>query len=369
MNTSASWNYLFDPLLCDGFDFPVGNKDGKGSYTSQQGKSYSGWYIAVKTAETYSLGIHTGEDWNGTGGGDTDFGQPVNAVGKGVVLYSEDFGFPWGNTILVEHRYLENAKLKYCYSLYAHLNETKASKGDTVSRRQQIGTIGTGNGAYPAHLHLEIRKPEMKDYHPTYWPSSTGKDTKWVREHYFEPTEFIKEHRECPIPKEKTDLIVACKYEMEIHKFEKGARSASYDMAVGQSPKGHKERQGDNKTPEGAYRLIQKSKGPFSGSYADFFGTAWLRISYPNAFDARAGYENGLISRSERDRIVSATNQLKEPPKNTELGGGIGIHGWAGTWDKNGSRALTWGCISINNNDLLKFYDQVPLNCEIYILP
>ena len=364
-----SYHQLLNPLLVDGFDFAVGNKDGKGSYIGTNGKTYNGWYIAVKTAETYSLGIHTGEDINGIGGGDTDLGQPVYSIAKGVVLKSGDFGFPWGNVILMEHVYLENAKVETCYSLYAHLDTILISNGDTISKRHQIGTIGTGNGAYPAHLHLEIRKPSMKDYVVTYWPSSNDKDVDWVKDHYFSPTDFIKKHRKCPTVGSKDHLVIACKEEMEIHVFEKGRLKNTYNMAVGQSPIGHKEQQGDNRTPEGAYRLIQKSSGPFSGSYADFFGVAWMRISYPNSFDAEMGFQNSLISKTERDKIIDYTNRGKEPPKTTNLGGGIGIHGWSGTWDASGSRGITWGCISINNVDLDQFYDEVPLDCEIYILP
>ncbi|HEY0434675.1 MAG TPA: hypothetical protein VGC95_12445, partial [Chitinophagaceae bacterium] len=72
----------------DGFDFAVGNADGNGAYTDKStGKRYNGWYIATHFAEVYSLGIHTGEDWNGIGGGNTDLGQEVYAVGNGRVVF------------------------------------------------------------------------------------------------------------------------------------------------------------------------------------------------------------------------------------------------------------------------------------------
>jgi len=363
-----SYEYLFNPMLADRFDFAVGDKNGKGSYIGSNGKTYNGWYIAVKTAETYSLGIHTGEDWNGNGGGNTDINQPVYNIAKGVVLESDDFGFPWGNVIVMEHIYLENAKMDTCYSLYAHLDTLMANTGDTILQRTQIGEIGTGDGAYPAHLHLEIRKPSMKDYAVTYWPSSNDKDVSWVESHYFHPSDFIKAHRKCPIPATMKQLVVACKNEMKIHVFEAGKKTSSYNMAVGQSPYGHKVQQGDNKTPEGAYKLIQKSSGPFSGSYADFFGVAWMRISYPNSYDAINGFEAGLISESERNKIIDYTNRGKEPPKTTTLGGGIGIHGWSGRWSPEANRGITWGCISINNEDLSPFYKKVEKDCEIYIL-
>lgn len=92
----VTFNDLLDPLLADGFDFPVGDVDGQGSYKSKlNGKTYNGWYVATKFGESYSLGIHPGEDWNGIGGGDTDTGQPVWATAKGKVVDSKDYGSPW----------------------------------------------------------------------------------------------------------------------------------------------------------------------------------------------------------------------------------------------------------------------------------
>jgi murein DD-endopeptidase MepM/ murein hydrolase activator NlpD len=93
-----------DAAPADGFDFPVGNPDGKGVYKdSSTGKHYNGWYVATKFAEEYSLGIHPGEDWNGSGGSNTDLGQEVYAVANGRVVFAEDCGKLWGNVIINEH--------------------------------------------------------------------------------------------------------------------------------------------------------------------------------------------------------------------------------------------------------------------------
>src|SRR5215813_11724337 len=62
------------PPPVDGFDFPVGNADARGSYTDiATGAIHNGWFVATKFGEHYSLGIHPAEDWNGAGGNDTDF--------------------------------------------------------------------------------------------------------------------------------------------------------------------------------------------------------------------------------------------------------------------------------------------------------
>jgi murein DD-endopeptidase MepM/ murein hydrolase activator NlpD len=360
---------LMDTLLADGFDFPFGDGSGDGTYTDvKTKKKYSGWYIATKTAEKYSLGIHTGEDWNGNGTGDTDFGQPVYSTARGKVLVAKDFGAPWGNVVFIEHQYPENGKIITVYSLYAHLNELKTKKGKTVGRRELIGTIGDGHGSYPAHLHFELRKESMKDFDVTYWPSSHDKSVEWVKEHYISPSEFLKAHREISLPAKKEKILVVVKHEYKMYVYAKGKLSGTYDVALSQSPVGHKEKQGDNRLPEGEYRITEKSRGPFSGAYKAYFGPAWMRLSYPNSFDAAAALQKKLISKKEHDAIVSANNKNLQPSKSTALGGGIGIHGWDGNWPTF-SRDLTWGCISMKNKELDKFYDTVKEGIPIIILP
>jgi len=99
-------------LLADGFDFPARNIDGKGSCISLSDDiKYDSWYVAVKTGDQFELGIHTGEDWNGSGGSNTDFGQPVYSIGKSIVITVGNYIAPLGNVIAIEHNYLENDTL------------------------------------------------------------------------------------------------------------------------------------------------------------------------------------------------------------------------------------------------------------------
>jgi len=109
-NTTSDQGNPFDNFLhteitpADGFDFPFGDLDGNGSYTDKAtGKTYDGWRIATRFTEKYSIGIHTGEDWNGSGGGDTDLGQDVFAVANGRVVFAESCGRLWGNVVILEH--------------------------------------------------------------------------------------------------------------------------------------------------------------------------------------------------------------------------------------------------------------------------
>ncbi|MFN3916823.1 MAG: L,D-transpeptidase family protein [Flavobacteriales bacterium] len=370
---TAILNFKYTPyfslLLADGFDFPVGNTDGKGSYTDLvSGKTYNGWYIAVKTAEVYELGIHTGEDWNGVGGGNTDKGQPVYSIAKGLVLEAKDFGRPWGGVVLVQHSYLNNGQLDTVCSLYAHLENILTKRGDTVSKRQQIGSIGDGGGAYPAHLHFEIRNSPMKNYPADYWPSSHGKTIEWVKEHYLAPSDFIKKYRKCLVPTKEEKLIFIDKGNFDLTCWEKGNQVKKYVAAFGQNPDGTKKIQGDNKTPSGEYAVIQKAVGPFSGEWGSFLGTHWMRLNYPNNHDAQRGLKDKLITQDQYNKILNANASGKEPPKNTRLGGGIGIHGWSGDWDKTGPKLLTWGCVSVNNDELEELYHWTDLHTKVILV-
>jgi murein DD-endopeptidase MepM/ murein hydrolase activator NlpD len=158
--------------LADGFDFPVGKPDGYGYY-----KARGFWPNG-----------HLGEDWNGRGGGNSDLGDPVYAIGGGVVVYSADYRSGWGNVIIIRHAYRESdGMVRYIDSLYGHLDRRLVKLDQLVKRGQQIGTIGTNHGMYLAHLHLEIRR----NLSIGMARSNYKKDYS----NYYSPTDFIKTRR------------------------------------------------------------------------------------------------------------------------------------------------------------------------------
>ncbi|MFL5728959.1 MAG: peptidoglycan DD-metalloendopeptidase family protein [Cytophagaceae bacterium] len=363
---------IFDTSLCNGFDFPVGNEEGKGSYTSlTTGLTYDSWYVAVKMGQEYPLGIHTGEDWNGSGGGNTDLGQPVYSTAKGKVVFAAECPSPWGNVVVIEHHCLINTEVKTVFSQYAHLKEIIVKKGDLVSRRQKIGFIGQGNNKeHAAHLHFEIRKESMREMSPDFWPSSNGKSKAWVRENYESPSDFIRLNRTLVVPALEKSFVLVKKSEYKLYFYKTGVLHKTYEIALGQQPVGRKEKQGDLKVPEGMYRICEKTKGPFDASVNwanEYLGVRWLRISYPNQYDAEYGLKQKLIGQSEYDKILAAERKRTIPPQGTALGGGIGIHGWKSDWSNEGSRALTWGCVSMHNKELIGFFDLAGLNTRIMI--
>jgi murein DD-endopeptidase MepM/ murein hydrolase activator NlpD len=89
--------------------------------------------------------------------------------------------------IIVRHAYREGGNVKYIDSLYGHLNTMLVKRGQTVSRGQQIATMGTAHGQYDAHLHFEIRK----NLEIGMSRSKFQKDFS----NYYSPTQFIDSHR------------------------------------------------------------------------------------------------------------------------------------------------------------------------------
>ncbi|WP_420573158.1 M23 family metallopeptidase [Kordia sp.] len=152
--------------VAKGFDFPVGKPDAKGYYNAQK----------------FTVNDHLGDDWNGTGGGNTDLGDPIYAIGNGYVKFANNIGGGWGNVIRIVHKY----KGKYYESLYAHCEKISVKKGSFVNKGMQIGTIGNADGAYYAHLHLEIRDDIFMELGAGYDDDTKG---------FLNPTTFIKSNR------------------------------------------------------------------------------------------------------------------------------------------------------------------------------
>jgi murein DD-endopeptidase MepM/ murein hydrolase activator NlpD len=89
----------------------------------------------------------------------TSFGSSVVASAPGTVTrvsggcsgsFSWGCGSGYGNHIVIRHNY--NGET--LYTLYAHLASLNISSGQTVSRGQQIGTVGSSGNSTGAHVHF-----------------------------------------------------------------------------------------------------------------------------------------------------------------------------------------------------------------------
>jgi murein DD-endopeptidase MepM/ murein hydrolase activator NlpD len=162
--------------LADGFDFPVGWPNAEGYYL------YRGFWPNG----------HLGDDWNGVGGGNSDLGDPIYSIGTGVVTLAGDMKKGWGKTVIVRHAFRDRAtgRVTLVDSFYTHLLDFRVKVGDLLKRGQRIGSLGSNNGMYAAHLHLEIRKN-----------INIGMDrSRFARDYsnYYSPKHFIEANRQLP---------------------------------------------------------------------------------------------------------------------------------------------------------------------------
>lgn len=133
----------------------------------------------------------------------------------------------------------------------------------------------------------------------------------------------------------------------------------TFMMALGFNPVGHKQQQGDGRTPEGDYYLTHRN------AMSKFYLS--LGVSYPNAQDAAAGLKKKLITQAEHDAIVSAIRAQAKPPQNTKLGGDIFFHG--GGHGSGKQSDWTWGCVALDDAEIKELFNLLPLKTPIKIEP
>src|SRR5512134_1596495 len=125
------------------------------------------------------------------------------------------------------------------------------------------------------------------------------------------------------------DRIVVHKSSRRMELYREGQVVASYRVSLGLVPEGHKQREGDFRTPEGSYRLTRRN------AQSDFFLA--VQVSYPESTD-----------------IVMARRNGWSP------GGLIMVHGLPNVPKYPRDRYLntdwTDGCIALSNEDMLDFW-------------
>lgn len=148
------------------FGYPVGEYDLKGW---RRGQDFNNLYDGH--------GYHLGEDW-GMGDGRA-VGQPVNAIGDGIVLKSEYVDECWANTVLILHTAPEGMsyslpngeKSDYVVSFYGHLSNLMVRRNQRLRKGDPIGKVAPKTTcSSSAHLHFEVRK----DIYPTGSKSADG---------------------------------------------------------------------------------------------------------------------------------------------------------------------------------------------------
>lgn len=138
------------------------------------------------------------------------------------------------------------------------------------------------------------------------------------------------------------DRVVVQKAARTLSLYRQGRLLKTYRIALGRNPEGHKQQEGDGRTPEGRYVLDSRNRqSAFHRS---------LHISYPNAEDRRRARRRGLSP-----------------------GGAIMIHGlpkgMATIGRAHRLRDWTDGCIAVTNEEIEEIWRVVPDGTPIEIKP
>lgn len=140
----------------------------------------------------------------------------------------------------------------------------------------------------------------------------------------------------------RADRVLVLKSARVLHLYQGPRLLASYPVALGFSPLGHKRQEGDGRTPEGRYVLDVKKAD--SGYYKA------IHISYPDARDLAAARQRGVAA-----------------------GGAVMLHGqrngfgWASWLTQR--RDWTHGCIALSNADMEAVWQAVDAGTAIEIRP
>jgi murein L,D-transpeptidase YafK len=133
-------------------------------------------------------------------------------------------------------------------------------------------------------------------------------------------------------------------------------------VAIGRDEVGPKLRSGDDRTPEGKYRI---SGLPRQGRFHLF-----IPIDYPSEEDAVAARAEGRISEADYHRIIDAHGAGVPPPYDTALGGDLGFHGEGERWEGD-SEHLDWtyGCVALSDDEIDFLASRTETGVTVWIYP
>jgi murein L,D-transpeptidase YafK len=141
---------------------------------------------------------------------------------------------------------------------------------------------------------------------------------------------------------ETADLVLVEKSSRQLHLLRNGSVLRTFPISLGQMPKGHKEREGDFRTPEGRYQLTARNTD------STYFLS--ILISYPNELDRRHARSMGV-----------------------DPGGAIMIHGTPNVPRYDEDRYVGWdwtdGCIAVSNSDMIDIWLMTREGTPIEIRP
>jgi hypothetical protein len=141
---------------------------------------------------------------------------------------------------------------------------------------------------------------------------------------------------------EMADAVLVDKSDRRLYLQRAGRTIAEYPIKLGLKPYGHKQREGDFRTPEGRYRLDWRN--PNSEFYLS------IKVSYPNREDAAVAHENG----HRPGGLIMLHGQPNVPKKPAE---------------HYATRDWTDGCIALSNADMTDVWLRTTVGLPIEIRP
>jgi hypothetical protein len=139
---------------------------------------------------------------------------------------------------------------------------------------------------------------------------------------------------------EMADKVLVVKHERVLRLLRRGRVIAEYPIKLGLNPYGHKQREGDFRTPEGNYELV------FRNPKSEFFLS--IKISYPNREDAAVAHESGYAPGG----LIMIHGQPNEPKRPLE---------------HYATRDWTDGCIALSNADMVDVWLRTTAGIPIEI--
>jgi len=141
---------------------------------------------------------------------------------------------------------------------------------------------------------------------------------------------------------EMAEKVLVIKHERVLKLLRRGRVIAQYPIKLGLNPYGHKQREGDFRTPEGKYDIVARNP------QSEFFLS--LKISYPNREDMAVASENG----HRPGGLIMIHGQPNEPKKSSQF---------------YATKDWTDGCIALSNADMVDVWLRTSTGIPIEIRP
>lgn len=185
------------------------------------------------------------------------------------------------------------------------------------------------------YMHISGSYAEDKKH--GIWKYYNAHGEQWAEKHYSNGEEIL------PLTNLlKADLVLVEKKERKLHLIKNEKIYRTYNVRLGSNPTGHKQKQGDKRTPEGKYLLDSRNEN------SQYYKS--LHISYPNSKD-----------------LINAKKLNVDPGGDIMIHGQPNYFGWAwrlfSLWD------WTNGCIAVNNQDMDEIWDLADNGTPILIKP